>query len=63
MGRRDKMFVLGNDYKTRDGTGVRDYIHITDLSIGHVAALNKLMNNNTDNSIGFRAINLGKFFF
>ncbi len=31
--------VYGNDYKTKDGTGVRDYIHVVDLAVGHVAAL------------------------
>jgi len=38
-GRRDKLRVFGNDYDTPDGTGVRDYIHVTDLAKGHVAAL------------------------
>ena len=39
VGKRDKLHIFGNDYKTKDGTGVRDYIHVVDLSIGHVAAL------------------------
>jgi len=39
VGRRDKLVVYGNDYKTKDGTGVRDYIHIMDLADGHVCAL------------------------
>lgn len=34
--------VFGNDYKTHDGTGVRDYIHVMDLASGHIAALKKL---------------------
>ncbi|KAL6582834.1 UDP-glucose 4-epimerase 2 [Orobanche minor] len=34
--------VFGTDYKTKDGTGVRDYIHVVDLADGHIAALNKL---------------------
>lgn len=38
-GKRDKLFVFGNDYDTVDGTGVRDYIHVVDLAKGHVAAL------------------------
>lgn len=38
-GKRDKLKVFGNDYPTRDGTGVRDYIHVVDLAKGHVAAL------------------------
>ncbi len=42
VGRRDKLSVFGNDYPTPDGTGVRDYIHVVDLALGHVAALNRL---------------------
>ena len=38
-GRRDRLSVYGNDYPTPDGTGVRDYIHVTDLARGHLAAL------------------------
>jgi UDP-glucose 4-epimerase len=43
VGRRAKLSVFGNDYPTPDGTGVRDYIHVTDLAEGHVAALRRLM--------------------
>jgi UDP-glucose 4-epimerase len=39
VGRRSSLRVWGNDYPTRDGTGVRDYIHVMDLAEGHVAAL------------------------
>jgi len=39
VGRRKFLTVYGNDYKTKDGTGVRDYIHVMDLAEGHVAAL------------------------
>lgn len=39
IGRRDKVHVFGNDYPTKDGTGVRDYIHVVDLATGHVAAI------------------------
>lgn len=39
VGRRDKLMVFGNDYDTPDGTGIRDYIHVTDLARAHVAAL------------------------
>lgn len=42
VGKREKLNVFGNDYKTKDGTGVRDYIHIVDLANGHLAALDKL---------------------
>lgn len=41
IGRRDALSVFGDDYPTRDGTGVRDYIHVEDLVDGHVAALQK----------------------
>lgn len=39
VGRRPALRVFGNDYPTADGTGVRDYIHVTDLAQGHIAAL------------------------
>jgi len=39
VGRREMLSVYGNDYPTHDGTGVRDYIHVVDLSKGHVAAV------------------------
>jgi len=42
VGRRPELTVFGNDYATHDGTGVRDYIHVTDLAEGHVAALRRL---------------------
>ncbi len=41
-GELEQLSVFGNDYPTHDGTGVRDYIHVVDLSIGHVKALEKL---------------------
>jgi UDP-glucose 4-epimerase len=44
-GKREKLFVYGNDYDTPDGTGVRDYIHVVDLAQGHVKALNAINNN------------------
>jgi len=42
-GIRPQLNVFGSDYPTRDGTGVRDYIHVTDLARGHVAALDYAM--------------------
>ena len=39
VGRREALQIYGNDYDTPDGTGVRDYIHVTDLAHGHIAAL------------------------
>ncbi len=38
-GKLDRVWVYGNDYDTPDGTGIRDYIHVTDLALGHLAAL------------------------
>jgi UDP-glucose 4-epimerase len=42
VGRRPHLTVYGTDYNTKDGTGVRDYIHVVDLADGHIAALRKL---------------------
>ena len=42
MGKREKLYIFGDDYETPDGTGLRDYIHVKDLALGHIAALNKL---------------------
>ncbi len=42
IGKLDSLGVFGNDYDTPDGTGVRDYIHVVDLAIGHVKAIEKL---------------------
>ncbi len=54
VGRRARLSVFGGDYATPDGTGVRDYIHVTDLAEGHVAALRWLLNNT-----GSLTVNLG----
>ncbi|XP_057838000.2 UDP-glucose 4-epimerase 1 isoform X2 [Cryptomeria japonica] len=56
VGRRPELTVFGTDYKTKDGTGVRDYIHVMDLSDGHIAALSKLFETN---DIGCEVYNLG----
>ncbi|HEL2737434.1 TPA: UDP-glucose 4-epimerase GalE [Streptococcus suis] len=42
VGKRPELSVFGNDYDTVDGTGVRDYIHVIDLAIGHIKALEKI---------------------
>jgi UDP-glucose 4-epimerase len=52
VGRRDKVRVFGDDWATPDGTGVRDYIHVIDLAMGHLAALDHLED-------GCEAFNLG----
>lgn len=53
-GRCDKLKVFGNDYPTKDGTGVRDYIHVMDLAEGHLAALGYLRSEG-----GLLTVNLG----
>ena len=47
-GLRDEMYVFGNDYETHDGTGIRDYVHVTDLAKAHVAALSYLNQENKE---------------
>lgn len=42
IGKLECLSVFGNDYDTKDGTGVRDYIHVTDLAVGHLKALEKI---------------------
>ena len=54
VGKRPELGVFGNDYDTHDGTGVRDYIHVVDLAIGHVKALRMIENN-----AGLKVYNLG----
>lgn len=45
IGKLERLSVFGNDYPTKDGTGVRDYIHVVDLAKGHLMALNYLSDN------------------
>lgn len=45
VGKRDKLTVFGNDYPTKDGTCIRDYIHVSDLALGHVLTLEKFETN------------------
>lgn len=54
VGKLDKLSIFGDDYPTKDGTGVRDYIHVVDLSIGHLKALEIL-----EKQPGLVAYNLG----
>jgi UDP-glucose 4-epimerase len=54
VGKLKQLSVYGNDYSTHDGTGVRDYIHVVDLALGHLKALEKLKTNP-----GVAAYNLG----
>ncbi|BCD90170.1 UDP-glucose 4-epimerase [Francisella halioticida] len=54
-GKLAKLSIFGGDYETKDGTGVRDYIHVVDLAIGHILALEKLAQGKS----AWRAYNLG----
>lgn len=53
QGQREKLRIYGMDYPTKDGTGVRDYIHVCDLIAGHVKAIDSLQN------VGLEVYNLG----
>lgn len=54
VGKLKELGVFGDDYDTPDGTGVRDYIHVVDLAVGHVKALDKIKEN-----VGLGIYNLG----
>ena len=54
IGKLPQLSVFGSDYDTHDGTGVRDYIHVVDLAIGHLKALNR-----HENDAGLHIYNLG----
>ena len=56
VGRLEKLKVFGGDYPTIDGTGVRDYIHVVDLALGHIKAIEKLA---SQNQTSIEAYNLG----
>ncbi|WP_096635946.1 UDP-glucose 4-epimerase GalE [Clostridium cochlearium] len=59
LGKRDKILVFGNDYNTKDGTCIRDYVHVMDLAEAHLLSINKLKNGgksgiyNLGNGAGF----------
>ena len=57
VGKRECLNVFGDDYPTPDGTGVRDYIHVVDLAIGHVCALKKM---ETDKGVLIYNLGTGK---
>ncbi len=54
VGKRERLGVFGNDYDTHDGTGVRDYIHVVDLALGHIKAIEYM-----ENHSGVEVFNLG----
>ena len=58
-GQLERLSVFGTDYDTKDGTGVRDYLHVVDLAEGHVAALNALQPGRPLGERPFEVVNLG----
>ncbi|MEH6462781.1 MAG: UDP-glucose 4-epimerase GalE [Shewanella psychromarinicola] len=68
VGKREKLSVFGDDYNTPDGTGVRDYIHVVDLALGHLQALKKLQTKpglvtyNLGTGIGYSVLDMVKAF-
>jgi len=68
VGKRESLSVFGDDYDTHDGTGVRDYIHVVDLAMGHVKALDKIdtftavMTINLGTGLGYSVLDMVKAF-
>ena len=68
VGKRPQLSVFGGDYPTPDGTGVRDYIHVVDLALGHLAALEKVARGkgawtiNLGTGIGYSVLDIVKAF-
>jgi UDP-glucose 4-epimerase len=57
IGIREQLSVFGSDYPTRDGTAIRDYIHVVDLAEAHIVALDRLLGGN--NEASYEVFNLG----
>lgn len=57
IGKMEKMYVHGSNYNTRDGSAIRDYVHVSDISDAHILALNLLLNKGNESN--FDIINLG----
>ena len=51
IGRKKQVAVYGNDYNTKDGTGIRDYIHVSDLAKAHIDSINYIANNKVNLTI------------
>lgn len=60
IGLREELSVFGNDYPTKDGTAIRDYIHVVDLAKAHVIALERLLNKRNKNNYEVYNIGSGK---
>ena len=61
-GVREKLMVFGNDYPTKDGTPIRDYIHVVDLAEAHLKALQRLLDLSTTKSLEVFNLGTGKGF-
>lgn len=59
IGKRDKLKVFGDDYNTKDGTPVRDYIHVVDLAQAHVSAVDRLIKDETKDNYEFYNVGTG----
>ncbi len=57
IGKRDKMLVFGNDYDTPDGSCIRDYIHVMDIAVAHVVAIERMLNGKS--KCNYELFNLG----
>lgn len=68
IGKRPELSVYGDDYDTHDGTGVRDYIHVVDLALGHVKAVEKILGKsgvdiyNLGTGVGYSVLDVVKAF-
>ncbi len=68
VGKLECLGIFGNDYETKDGTGVRDYIHVVDLAVGHIKALKKLETEkgvliyNLGTGVGYSVLDMVKAF-
>jgi len=60
MGKRDKLYVHGSDYPTRDGTCIRDYIHVMDLANAHTKALEKIILDTSEENIFIYNLGIGE---
>lgn len=68
VGKLEKLGMFGDDYDTHDGTGVRDYIHVVDLAVGHVKAIDYILTNpgldviNLGTGVGYSVLDMVKAF-
>lgn len=60
IGKREKLTIFGNDYNTIDGTCVRDYLHVVDLALAHVRAIDRLLKNESPDKLEIFNLGTGK---